>query len=57
MIVRLAGNLFRQMLRHHARIKIARRAGGSADDDLHLFAFEEIALRFGARNMNENEKK
>src|SRR4030095_9224042 len=37
------------MLRDHARIKITGRACRSADDDLDLFAFIEIALGFQLR--------
>src|SRR5262245_6046625 len=42
--IRLARNLFGQVMSDHAGVEIAGCAGGSADDNLHLFTSVEIAL-------------
>src|SRR5262249_38738703 len=47
--IRLPRNLFGQVMSDYAGVEIAGCAGGSADDNLHLFTFVEIALRLKRR--------
>src|SRR5262245_7003428 len=47
--IRFAGNVFGQVMSDHAGVEVAGCAGGSADDNLHLFTFVKIALRLKRR--------